>query len=822
MAVWAGLIAIDSAWNAASAACEQARRDGGTPETVGEVPALARFADGDAATAWLLNAFAAWPNALAGALVSEARAGTAVEAAAQILDLMGDARSGEVVLAPGMSAPPRIADPGTESAVSETVRRLRPTPSDEAAVVADDDRPTRISDPNAAGLRDDRAARGAQGADPGEAGADPAATDERPSEEPPEPDGQGQTLKPGNVLSHTYRIEERIGRGGMGTVYLARHVEFGSRHAVKVISPEHGEDDNVTALFRKEAESLRRVRHDAVIAYDGTIRDSAGRLYLIMEYADGPSLNEILRNGPLSEAQAATLAQRIGSGLDAAHDKDIVHRDVSPDNIVLVGDDVAEAKIIDFGIARNLDASAKTVIGSAFAGKYTYASPEQLGLYGGHVDRRSDIYSMGLTLAAVLGKPLAMGETPADAARRREQVPDLAAFPEPWADRLTRMLQPDPNDRPARFAEIPGFAVDTAPPGGAPSPSVAASAGQVGVSAGSTPKQNGRRRALAILGSLACLVVLAVAAGGWLYRDRLPIDLVRPGETDTTATQTANGAESEPSGTDQPPQTAVEAPSGTENAVRDDGTGGQNGSGSKDVGNDEGVSQSGETTGDLPPIEGVRGAVADALPAPDCGYVDIALSATDGGYAVMLSGFVGERARIEELRRDAAATPNVTGAQTDLAVHPPPICTTLEALAPVNGPDAPIVRLDNADGWYAPGERITVEITATAGTARHVYVTHLDSEGVVQHLFPRDRGAENPVASGATLRLGGDDTDVSYTAARPRGNDLLFIISSEQPLFDEPRQRVEAVTDYLDDLRPALREGEAAPAVRTQIIRVEP
>ncbi len=137
----------------------------------------------------------------------------------------------------------------------------------------------------------------------------------------------------------------------------------------------------------------------------------------------------------------------MAGGLAAAHEAGIVHRDVTPDNIILPGGDPARAKIIDFGIARL--AETKTVIGTGFAGKYAYASPEQFGLQGGEVTLRSDIYSLGLVLAqASRGRALDMGAEYPNVIAKRSSVPDLAEVDSRLIPLLQAMLQPDPRQRP--------------------------------------------------------------------------------------------------------------------------------------------------------------------------------------------------------------------------------------------------------------------------------------------------------------------------------------------------------------------------------------
>src|SRR5262249_34838895 len=148
-------------------------------------------------------------------------------------------------------------------------------------------------------------------------------------------------------------------------------------------------------------------------AYDGVFRDENARLYLVMEFVDGPSLSKVLKQGALRPAQERELRDRLADGLAAAHDKGVIHRDLSPDNVILHGGDLGTAKIIEFGSANMADPEAKASVGDDFAGKSSYVSPEQVGLYGGKVDPRSDIYSLGLVLAAAAGgAALDMGSSP--------------------------------------------------------------------------------------------------------------------------------------------------------------------------------------------------------------------------------------------------------------------------------------------------------------------------------------------------------------------------------------------------------------------------
>ena len=271
------------------------------------------------------------------------------------------------------------------------------------------------------------------------------------------PSGQVSTIGVGSLLAHTYVIEAFIARGGMGEVYKARHQELGSMHAIKVILPELTSDAGIVRLFTEEAKKLRRVRQDAIVAYEGLVLDESGRRFLVMEFVDGPSLKDLLKSGgKLTVPEVRKLRDRLAAGLHAAHDKGIYHRDLSPDNVILVDGKTDKAKVIDFGIAKSTEPGDATVVGGEFAGKYSWAAPEQLGLYGGKVDARTDIYSLGLILgAAASGETLTPASTMAQMIGARQKVPDLSSVPAEFRAELIPLLQPDPAKRPATMLDLP-------------------------------------------------------------------------------------------------------------------------------------------------------------------------------------------------------------------------------------------------------------------------------------------------------------------------------------------------------------------------------
>ena len=264
----------------------------------------------------------------------------------------------------------------------------------------------------------------------------------------------GDAFQPGDVLNNTYRVEALLGRGGTSEVYRARSEISGRLVAIKVLKAEFASNDDYLVLMTRE-EDIREIRHDAIVRYSENHRTPEGLVYLLMDYIDGPGLDEKLKAGPMPAEDILTLAKRVGEGLEAAHGRSIVHRDLSPDNIILRGDDPAEAVVIDFGIAKDTNPGAETIVGNEFAGKYAYAAPEQLS---GKTDARSDIYSLGaLLLANFRGKSPDVGANPMEVVQKKNDPLDTSTVPEPLKTLLDKMTAPDPNDRFQSMSEMLAF-----------------------------------------------------------------------------------------------------------------------------------------------------------------------------------------------------------------------------------------------------------------------------------------------------------------------------------------------------------------------------
>ncbi len=265
-------------------------------------------------------------------------------------------------------------------------------------------------------------------------------------------------LQPDQLLANTYTVRSLIARGGIGEIYRVRHRDLKTEHAIKILLPHYALDATMQTLMLDEARLLRRVQHEAVVRAQDLLRDADGRPMLVMDYIRGRTLASRLRESQLSAPEVLALTRRLAEGLSAIHATGIVHQDISPDNIILAEDSCATATIIDFGLARVIGAGRDTHRNLDFAGKYSWSSPEQLSGRPAAVDARSDLYSLGLILAAATrGYRLEMGNDLESARAARRTVPSLSGVEEPMRGLLARLLAPAPDARLASASEIHGM-----------------------------------------------------------------------------------------------------------------------------------------------------------------------------------------------------------------------------------------------------------------------------------------------------------------------------------------------------------------------------
>jgi len=243
---------------------------------------------------------------------------------------------------------------------------------------------------------------------------DPSARTARPMADDTQPAlgdaSSGSDLRPGTVLKGCYRIERRLGVGGMGTVYLAQHLEIEKLVAIKVLGPESIHRPQIRERFLREARATASIEDEHVIAIHDFGTTPEGVAFFVMEYLQGVDLAAVIKHhAPLSWPRARDIALQISMGMTAAHAKGVVHRDMKPANVFRIDRSGAEfIKVLDFGLAKVIRpeksvGEALTQTGMLF-GTPEYMSPEQA--QGGRHDHRVDIYALGVILFEMLtGRP---------------------------------------------------------------------------------------------------------------------------------------------------------------------------------------------------------------------------------------------------------------------------------------------------------------------------------------------------------------------------------------------------------------------------------
>ena len=270
-------------------------------------------------------------------------------------------------------------------------------------------------------------------------------------------------LQEGDVLDK-YCIERCLGAGGMGAVYLARHTQLNALRALKVLHTDIADDDpEFRERFAREARFAAKVQHPNIIAVmDVETESPSGFSYIVMEYVEGHSISQLLKNGPLPEAQAVFIIRETAKALAYAAESGIVHRDIKPANIMITTD--GHVKLADLGIAKCSDASGERfntlTMEGTMMGTPAYASPEQCR-DARSVDTRADIYSLGATLYEMLTGQSAFSGTNAFDIMvkviRTNPVPVLQLNPEitpELAALVEKMMQKDPANRPQTMLDL--------------------------------------------------------------------------------------------------------------------------------------------------------------------------------------------------------------------------------------------------------------------------------------------------------------------------------------------------------------------------------
>ena len=264
----------------------------------------------------------------------------------------------------------------------------------------------------------------------------------------------------GKVLADRFEILSRIGEGGTGVVYKAKQITVDRVVAIKVLGAHVSSDPTWVKRFHNEARAAARLDHPNTVRLIDFGETKEGLLFIAMEFLHGKALSdEIVRLGKLPPQRVLRILSQVCQSLQEAHGQGIIHRDIKPDNIFLVemkggGDFV---KVLDFSVAKMEDNAQQTRAGTVF-GTPAYMSPEQLMARRIRVDRRTDVYSLGVTLFE-----LATGRVPFDSGEvayhhRHTPAPDPRSLrpdlPEPLARLISKLLAKDPADRLQSAADV--------------------------------------------------------------------------------------------------------------------------------------------------------------------------------------------------------------------------------------------------------------------------------------------------------------------------------------------------------------------------------
>jgi serine/threonine protein kinase len=271
----------------------------------------------------------------------------------------------------------------------------------------------------------------------------------------------------GLALDEKYLLEERLGIGGMGTVYRARHLLIDRPVAVKVLNQRFVEDEAARLRFRREAKAAGRLQHPNAVAVTDFGQTDDGYVYLVMELLVGRTLRDILsKEAPLDPARAVSIMLQASKAVAAAHDAGIIHRDLKPANIFIVqrAEIPSVVKVLDFGIAKlaaeslDEDDPTLTVIG-AVIGTPRYMSPEQCD--AAELTPAADVYSLGVILYEMLtGMVPFSGSTPLAIAIKHAAEPPrspreiVSSIPEELENVVLHALEKRPEDRPVDAAEF--------------------------------------------------------------------------------------------------------------------------------------------------------------------------------------------------------------------------------------------------------------------------------------------------------------------------------------------------------------------------------
>jgi serine/threonine protein kinase len=263
----------------------------------------------------------------------------------------------------------------------------------------------------------------------------------------------------GTVVNGSYKITAQIGKGAMGTVYRAAHVQTGQEVAIKVLARDLTFDSEMLQRFRREGEALRQLRHPNIVGFVDTFQYGEQQI-IVLEYVAGGTLHNLIRQGPLSLARARRIALGLCDALTRAHELDIIHRDIKPENILIAED--GTPKLTDFGVARLLSEGTRLTGTGTQMGTPFYMSPE--AWQGQHVGAQADIWSLGVVLFEMLAGSVPFeGDTTVSVMNKvlTAPLPDIRSLQPGIPDSMVRIIQRMlSRDKAQRYQTMRQVAVD--------------------------------------------------------------------------------------------------------------------------------------------------------------------------------------------------------------------------------------------------------------------------------------------------------------------------------------------------------------------------
>ncbi|HST35713.1 MAG TPA: serine/threonine-protein kinase [Allosphingosinicella sp.] len=544
-------------------------------------------------------------------------------------------------------------------------------------------------------------------------------------------------IKEGDVLNHIFEVKRFLARGGMGEVFEGCNVNTDEKVAIKVMLPALASDEKVIAMFRKEARTLTKLHHPALVQYRVLAQEpQLGVLYIVTDFIEGDNLGNALGE-KRSPDELAGLLRQLAAGLGAAHRLGAVHRDMSPDNVLLENDDIHQAKIIDFGIAKDLEAGSATIVGDGFAGKLNYVAPEQLGDFGREIGPWTDVYSLGLVILAVAqGKSVDMSGSLVDAIDKRRRGPDLAAIPASLRPLLEAMLRPDPKERLRSMDDVLAM-LDGAR---IPSPQTAREA-LPALAGEPAPARSGGAGKWVLIVLLAIGLLAALAFGYSYWRDHPDLfGASRGSETNTIV----------------PIQTA----------------------------------------GD--PVERARSAINSVLPSVSCTWLDVvSLDGGETGMTVALRGVAGDPSVARDQIASALAQANLREPNISMADVAPinqSGCAALDAfrqVRAVNGGhlEAAQTRFEmvpQVTGNYAGRDAATARLNLDVGAGGDFALVGIQPSGDITVLIPNRAVFEQALAAsrgGRPIQRTGNGSYAVHIDADHTGWSGIMLVSGQGP-FD--------------------------------------